>query len=568
MKPLDPRLLRHARAARSYIVLTAVSGAATAGLVVTQALLIASILGPLAEGTAALATLVGRLVAVLAVAGGRGLVAAAQERYSHRAATNVIADLRGQILTHAVALGPRWRSQDRAAGVAALTTRGLDALDAYFSKYLPQLLMVLTVTPALLIVVATMDWISAVTMLVTLPLVPIFMILIGKTTAEISARRLTAMTTLGARVLDLMSGLPTLKALGRETGPSARVRDLSEAHARTTFGTVRVAFLSGAALELVSTLSVALVAVPIAMRLVFGDMPLTVAIAILIMAPEVYFPVRAVGTHFHASANGLAAANQAFEILGTPAPTRGTQPAPDLAHSRIVIDAVSVRAPGRPAFTPAGLSVTLRPGSVTALVGPNGVGKSTAIGVLLALIPPDRGSVMAVDDAGVHDLADISPSAWWAQIAWVPQRPALLPGTVWQNLTGDFSRGSEPHGAALATANDAATRAGFAQVLASLPDGWGTAIGHGGVGLSVGQGQRLAFARALLQDRPLVVLDEPTAHLDSATSATVLATIEDLARRGRTVLVVAHQASLIATADTVVEVGHAPAPAGDAEVLA
>ncbi|MDR1152155.1 MAG: thiol reductant ABC exporter subunit CydD [Bifidobacteriaceae bacterium] len=568
MKPLDPRLLKHARAARSYIVLTAVGGAATAGLVVAQAILIASVLGPLAQGTATLSALTARLLAILAVAACRSLVAAAQERYSHRAATNVIADLRGQLLTHAVALGPRWRSEGRAASIATLTTRGLGALDAYFSKYLPQLLMVVTVTPALLIVVAMMDWISAVTMLVTLPLVPIFMILIGKTTAEISARRLSAMTTLGSRVLDLLSGLPTLKALGRESGPSARVRELSEAHARTTFGTVRVAFASGSALELVSTLSVALVAVPIAMRLVFGDMPLTAAIAILIMAPEVYSPIRAVGTHFHASANGVAAASQAFDFLALPTPTPGEGAAPDLARSRIVLDAVSVRAPGRASFTPADLTVTLRPGAVTALVGPNGVGKSTAVAVLLGLIPPDRGSVVAVDDDGPHDLADIAPPAWWAQIAWVPQRPALLPGTIWQNLTGDFSGGPEPPATALAAANDAATRAGFAEVVAGLADGWGTMIGHGGVGLSVGQRQRLALARGLLQDRPLVILDEPTAHLDDATAATVLATIEDLARRGRTVLVIAHQASLIATADAVVEVLQAPAPAAEVEVPA
>ncbi|MDR1427777.1 MAG: thiol reductant ABC exporter subunit CydD [Bifidobacteriaceae bacterium] len=559
MKPLDSRLLTRARAARRYIVLTAVFGAATAGLVVAQAILIASVLAPLAQGTTTLERLIPRLIAILAVAGGRALVAAAQERYSHRAATNVIADLRGQILAHTVALGPRWRDEGHGVATAALTTRGLDALDAYFAKYLPQLLMVATLTPALLIVVGAMDWISAVIMLVTLPLVPVFMILIGKTTAAIAEQRLSAMTTLGSRVLDLLCGLPTLKALGREMGPAARVREVSNAHARTTFSTVRIAFLSGAALELVSTLSVALVAVPIAMRLVYGDLALFTGIAVLIMAPEVYFPIRAVGTHFHASANGLAAADQAFEILQTPAPARGTGPAPDLRRARIVLEDVAVRHPDRDRYSPAGLNATLRPGSVTAFVGPNGVGKSTAVDVLLGLLTPDRGAVTAVDDDGPHDLADIDPAAWWAQIAWVPQRPALLPGTVWQNVTGDFVSNPTPKGADLAAADAAARRAGFDRVLAGLPDGWGTAIGHGGVGLSVGQGQRLALASALLQDRPVTILDEPTAHLDAATAEIVQDTIADLAKRGHTVLVVAHRTALIAAADQTVEVVSAPA---------
>ncbi|MDR0432032.1 MAG: thiol reductant ABC exporter subunit CydD [Bifidobacteriaceae bacterium] len=559
MKPLDPRLLRHAKAARPYIVLTAVFGVATAGLVVAQAILIANILGPLAQGTAQFTDMTGRLVAVLAVAGGRGIVGAVQERYSHRAATNVIAQLRGQLVRHAVALGPRWRDEGQAAPTAALTTRGLDALDAYFAKYLPQLLLVTTLTPLLLVVVAVMDWISAAIMALTLPLVPIFMILIGKTTAEISARRLSAMTTLGARVLDLLSGLPTLKALGRETGPSARVRELSQAHARSTFGTVRVAFLSGAALELVSTLSVALVAVPIAMRLVFGDMSLIAAIAMLIMAPEVYFPIRAVGTHFHASANGMAAADKAFRILETPLPEHGSKPAPDLSHARIEVRQLSVKTPGRATLTPSNLSFTLRPGSVTALVGPNGVGKSTALAVLLGLITPDSGAVLAADDAGPHDLREIEPESWWSQFAWVPTRPVLLPGTVWQNMTGDFSATSAtvPAGSDLEAASRAASQAGFAAVVASLPDGWATVIGHGGVGLSVGQGQRLALARALLGNRPVVVLDEPTAHLDAATAATVHGAIADLARQGRTVLLVAHQAALVGVADHVVEVTQA-----------
>ncbi|MDR3201677.1 MAG: hypothetical protein LBT54_00830, partial [Bifidobacteriaceae bacterium] len=379
MKPLDPRLLRHARSTRGYIVLTAGFGVLTAALVVGQAILIASVLGEAAQHLTTLRDAVPRLIAIVGIALARAVVSGAQERLSHRSATRVIAELRGQLLTHAVALGPRWLSEDRSAKIAALTTRGLDALDAYFSRYLPQLLMVATLTPGLLIVVGVMDWLSAVIILITLPLIPVFMVLIGKLTAAYSRDRIDAMTALGARVLDLLSGLPTLKALGREQGPAARVRELSDAHARATFGTVRIAFLSGAALELISTLSVALVAVEIGLRLVYAQMGLTTGLAVLIMAPEVYFPLRAVGTHFHASANGVAAAEEAFEVLETPARAPGTVPAPDLATAVIRAEHLTVHPPGRDRLAPHDLSFELKPGTLTALAGPNGSGKSTAV---------------------------------------------------------------------------------------------------------------------------------------------------------------------------------------------
>jgi ATP-binding cassette subfamily C protein CydD len=549
-----------------YIVLSAAFGATTAGLVVAQALLIAWILGPLADGTATVAQLVPRLVGIAGVGLARAILAAAQERYSHRAATDVIADLRGSILDHAVALGPRWRDEGHAAEVASLVTRGLDGLNAYFSRYLPQFLMVATVTPALLVVVWAMDWVSGIIILVTLPLVPVFMILIGKTTQEVSERRLTAMTTLGSRVLDLLAGLPTLKALGREAGPASRVRELSAAHARTTFGTVRVAFLSSAALELVSTLSVAVVAVQIGLRLVAHQMPLTPALAILVMAPEVYKPLRAVGTHFHASASGLAAADRAFAILQTPLPVRGDAPAPDLSRSTIRVEDVGVRPPGRDLYTPANLTLTLRPGTVTALVGPNGVGKSTAVEVLLGLIRPDHGRVVAVDDAGSQDLSGIDPHSWWAQIAWMAQRPCLVNATVWQNLSGDFSGPPVPDAVQRPRAEAAALQASLSEILAQLPDGWRTVIGEGGAGLSLGQRQRLALARVIFEDKPVVILDEPAAHLDEAAAGVVRDAIGAMARGGRTVLVVTHRPDLIAMADHSVTAASAPAPPREAQV--
>ncbi|MDR1186547.1 MAG: ABC transporter ATP-binding protein/permease [Bifidobacteriaceae bacterium] len=584
MKPLDPRLIKHARAARGYIVLTAVLGLVMSVAVVSQAMVVARLVGTLASGGEFGAHgLRDGLIAVVVIVAVRVGVAWTQERFAHRAAINTIAELRGSVLEHVVALGPRFEAEGGAAKAAQLVTRGLDALDAYFARYLPQLLMVATVTPILLVVAGFVDWVAAVIMLVTIPLIPIFMVLIGRLTEAYSARRLKTMTQLGAQVMDLITGLPTLKALGRERGPAGRVRELSRAHQKATFGTVRIAFLSGAALELIATLSVALVAVSVGLRLCYGQMSLVDGLAIIMIAPEVFLPLRNVGSHFHASANGVAASNRAFDLLALPVPAAGTLPAPDLRRATIVFDNVSVQAPGRDYQAPSRLSFSLPPASLTALTGPNGAGKSTAVEVLLGLTRPTEGRVLIVPEhrlasdanpcshpdaaqdgasgegadgesrgGGIGgggsvdeiDLSEVDLGSWWAQIAWAPQRPALLPGTVLQNLLEVYD--SDP--AVTPEVEAAARAANFDAVVAELPSGWRTRIGQGGLGLSVGQRQRLALARAFLGDQPLVVLDEPTAHLDAATEALILESITALNRQGRTVLLVAHRAALLSTA--------------------
>ncbi|MDR2565932.1 MAG: thiol reductant ABC exporter subunit CydD [Bifidobacteriaceae bacterium] len=553
MKPLDPRLLKHARAARNYMILTAALGVVMSVAVVFQAIVVARLVGTLASGgTTGPGWLRNGLIAVAVIVAARVAVAWIQERFAHRAATNTIAELRGAVLEHVVALGPRAEAEGGAAKAAQLVTRGLDALDAYFTRYLPQLLMVVTVTPILLIVAGFVDWVSSIIMFVTIPLIPVFMVLIGRLTEAYSARRLRTMTQLGAQVMDLITGLPTLKALGREKGPETRVRQLSQAHQKATFGTVRIAFLSGAALELIATLSVALVAVSVGLRLQAGHMSLVDGLAIIMIAPEIYLPLRNVGAHFHASANGVAASNRAFDILAVPLPAPGMAPAPDLAAAAIVFENVSVKAPGRDYLAPADLSFRLAPGSLTALTGPNGAGKSTTVAVLLGLLRPDRGRVLIEPTAGgpAVDLAEVDPTSWWAQIAWTPQQPALLPGTVLQNLLESYDATPE----LTPEVERAARAAAFDAVVEELPAGWETRIGQGGVGLSVGQRQRLALARAFLGNQPLVILDEPTAHLDPATEASILGSIAALQRQGRTVLVVAHRASLLGQAHQAVPV--------------
>ncbi|MGN8246083.1 thiol reductant ABC exporter subunit CydD [Cellulomonas soli] len=549
MKPLDPRLLHHARAARGYLALTVSLGLVTTALIVTQALLLARALGRAVAQGADLDALGPTVVALAAIVLARTAVTAVQERYAHRAATRAVAELRESVVAHAVARGPRWLAGGDGPGVVTLATRGLDALEPYFVRYLPQLVLAATVTPATVLVVLGLDWVSAAIIVGTIPLVPIFMVLVGRLTQGRSEKGLRTMQRLSAQVLDLLAGLPTLRALGRERGPAARVQALGDAHRRATMGTLRIAFLSGMVLELLTTLSVALVAVGIGLRLVDGQLDLVTGLAVLVLAPEVFAPLRQVGAHFHASTDGVAAAEQAFAVLESPLPARGTAPAPDLRTTTVRLRGIAVRA--RDHAAPAGLDVDVVPGRVLALVGPSGSGKSTAVEVLLGLVPPDAGAVTLVpSDGAAIGLESVDLDGFWAQITWLPQRPVLEPGTIAQAVGG----------ADLTARQTAAALTGLDAVLQDLPDGWGTVLGRGGSGLSVGQRQRVALTRALLTDAPLVVLDEPTAHLDAIGEQVVLDTVRELRRAGRTVVLVAHRASLAATADDVVTVRTGPLP--------
>lgn len=541
MRPLDPRLLRYARSARGYVALTACLGILTAALVVAQALLLAHALGRAVHDGATLDAIAPLVAGLAAVVAARVLVTGLQERYAHRAATRAVGELRDAVVERAVDLGPRHLAAGHGPALVTLVTRGLDALEPYFVRYLPQLVLAATVTPGTLLVVLGLDWISAAILVGTIPLVPIFMVLVGRLTQGRSERGLATMQRLGAQVLDLLAGLPTLQALGRERGPAARVRELGDAHRRATMGTLRIAFLSGMVLELLTTLSVALVAVGIGLRLVEGHLDLVTGLAVLVLAPEVFLPLRQVGAQYHAAVDGVAAAEQAFALLDEPAPARGTRPAPDLAATTLRLDGVGVATTD--GLAPAGLDLVVPPGTVVALVGASGAGKSTAVDVLLGLLPPDEGRVVLDGPDGPVDLADVDRDTLWSQVTWLPQRPVLEPGTLADVVGGDD--GSRARAAALT---------GLDAVLSTLPAGWGTPLGRGGVGLSVGQRQRVALTRALLSPAPLVVLDEPTAHLDASGEQVVLDTVRALRDEGRTVVLVAHRASLAACADTVVPV--------------
>ena len=548
MRPFDPRLLRYARSARGPIAVTALLGTLTALLVLAQALFISAALSPVVSGTASLTDVWPYIAGIAAVFACRALIVSAREAVSTRAAAAAVRELRGRVVDASVTLGPRWRATKGAETTTLLST-GLEDLRPYFVSFLPQLVLVCTVTPAALGVILLLDFWSALTALLVIPLIPIFMILIGRFTPAASEDKLASMKRLTAQLLDLMSGLPTLRGLGREKAPRTHLHALGAANTKATMATLRVAFLSGGVLEFLTTLSVALVAVEVGMRLVFGDISLFHGLAVIMLAPEVFEPLRQVGAQFHASANGVTASKVAFDIIeeAEAVASPGTDVCPDMARTDIVLDGLGVRARG--AWAPAPTSGVIAPGIVTALCGPSGAGKSTIIACLLADMTPDAGRVLlrpsaSSSESGESVLSDIDPAAWRRQISWVPQSPTLVPGTILDNM------GNLP----LDDLNDAAAATGFDDVLASAPDGWNTAIGSGGVGLSVGQRQRLALTRALAAHSQVVILDEPTAHLDAVSEETVVRAIDAMRDSGRTVIVIAHRAAMMEAADAVIDV--------------
>lgn len=538
VKPIDPRLLRYARATRFFLMAVVGLGAAGAALVIAQAMLIAEVVvGAFQHGHSA-SELRTPLVLLVAVAIGRAVVSWLTELAAHRASAAVKSELRGRLLERAAALGPGWLSGQRTGSLVALATRGVDALDDYFSRYLPQLGLAVVVPVAVLARIVTEDWVSAAIIVVTLPLIPVFMALIGWATRSQMDRQWRLLSRLSGHFLDVVAGLPTLKVFGRAKAQAESIRRITGEYRQATMRTLRIAFLSSFALELLATISVALVAVTIGMRLVHGDMDLYVGLVILVLAPEAYLPLRQVGAQYHAAAEGLAAAEEIFSVLETPVPATGSLVAPE---GEIGFEGVTVRYPGRSGEAVSDVSFVVGPGETVALVGPSGVGKSTLLNVLLGFVEPVAGRVRI----GGVDLAEADVEEWRSRVAWVPQRPHLYAGSIAENV-----RLARPD------ADDAAVRraladAGALEFVDALPDGVGTVLGEDGSGLSAGQRQRLAVARAFLADRPVLLLDEPTASLDGATEAEVVAAVSRLAV-GRTVLLVVHRPALLEVADRVV----------------
>ncbi|WP_280227659.1 thiol reductant ABC exporter subunit CydD [Nocardia farcinica] len=583
--PVDPRLWRHARSARRYLGYSVGLSLVTTVCIVVAATALGRVLaGVITDPTRRrISDWTAELVVLAVALAGRAVASWWQARIAHRAGASVVAELETAVLAAGAALPPRELDRRRTE-LAVVVGTGLSGLRAYLTGYLPALLLAVLVPPVVLAVILAHDPVSAGIAVVTLPLIPIFMVLIGLLTQGRAAATLAATTRLSDQLLDLFAGMPTLRALGREHadgGPAARtmehrVRALGDALRVRTMRALRIAFLSSMVLELLATLSVALIAVSIGLRLVYGGMDLYDGLVALILAPEVYLPLRMVGERFHAAQDGMAAADKAFAVLEPEGVRRGRiddrtlvgatdRPAVD-ERGGLALDgpgdlavdgrggpAVDGRGPAlvelaglgvraRDGWAPADLCAVIRPGALTVLAGPNGSGKSTALAAILGLVDADAGRVR-VDGIDVREL---DPDAWWRRLAWLPQRPVLVPGTLRENL--------ELLGADLVDLNRACAATGFDAVLDELPHRWDTVVGVGGVGLSLGQRQRLALTRVLAADRPVLLLDEPTAHLDEASEAGVLAALRERAAAGATVLVVGHRPTVLAAADQVIEV--------------
>ena len=452
--------------------------------------------------------------------------------------------MRAEAIAHVLRLGPLGPAGRDPGAVAALVTRGVDALDAYFARYLPQLILAVIVPLAVLATVLGQDVLSAVIIAVTLPLIPVFMILIGLYTRTRVDRQWETLSRLSGHFLDLVSGLPTLKIFGRAKRQATAIRAMGERYRSTTMGVLRITFLSSFALELLASLSVALVAVTVGVRLAEGQVSFSVALFVLILAPEAYLPIRLVGQHFHAAAEGLGAAEEVFALLEQQVPSGGTQAPP--TRPTIVLESVGVTYPGRehPALAPT--SAAMPPGTLVALIGASGGGKSTLLATLLGFVAPTTGRVL-LDDL---DLRDADLAAWRRTLGWVPQHPQLIaPGHPRPTIREAVRLGAPD--ADDARIERALADAGILAEVQLLPDGLDTFVSE----MSAGQARRIALARALLPDPQILLLDEPTASLDGASEEAVIESLRRARDAGRTVIVVAHRPAVVDAADVVVHVG-------------
>jgi ATP-binding cassette subfamily C protein CydD len=532
-------LLRRSPAARRYVGVTVVAGLVTTLAVIAVAFAVASILAELVADpslrnlgaqTPHLLLLVGAVVV-------QTVTVYAGQRYAQRAAQTVIGQVRADVLgalTDPARTDMRSLVASRSRASTVLLS-GLDDLGPYLSAYVPSLILAVTLTPIVIVVIAAVDLVSAGLIVLTIPLIPIFGILIGLMTRDRTQAKLDATARQQSMLLDLIAGIPTLRALHRAQGAAAQVKDLGSSWRRAAMGTLRVAFLSGAWLELMATLSVALVAVSIGLRLVYGEMSLFAGVLALILAPEAYRPLRQVGAAFHDSADGVAATDEAFALVDADTDagaalvecSRGTsgciETLPNLAGATIRFAGIAVRS--RDGWAPRGLRADCEPGAITVLTGPNGSGKSTALAALLGLVGLDEGAIIVADTV----LSQADRAACQPQISWLPQHPAMVPGTVAENLA--LYGPLDPDALASAAA----------------------ATGWDGAGLSAGQRQRLALTRTLARDVPVVLLDEPTAHLDEASRERVIAAVVARARAGATVIVAAHRAEWLDAADRIID---------------
>lgn len=543
-------------------------------LLIAQAWLLANVVNTVVFAQAALVDVMPNLWGLLALFLLRAGLAWASEQAAFHAAVQVKLAIRAQLYQRVQQLGPAWLTGERSGDLLNTLSDGVEALEAYYARYIPAMSLMALVPLAILVFVLANDWVSAVVMLVTAPLIPVFMILIGKGTEKRNQQQWQQLARMSAHFLDVIQGLTTLKLFNASRREAQVVAHISDQYRQSTMSILRVAFLSSFALEFFATVSIAIVAVLIGFRLFWGEMDFLYGFFVLLLAPEFYLPLRNMGTQYHARMAAIGAAERMVEVLGeTPHPNlspsmgeglREEFPAPPSLRERgLWGEGYSFRSltftypDGRTALN--NLSLDIHPHETLAIVGASGAGKTTLINLLMGFLQPQSGQILIGDTP----LTAITPETWRKQLAWLPQKPQLFPGTVADNI-----RLGNPT-ATLAQVQAAAEQAYAAEFIVKLPQGYDTLIGEAGQGLSGGQVQRIALARAFLKDAPLVILDEATANLDRASETLVQAGVERLAQ-GRTLVMIAHRLRTVQTADRIVvlEQGQVAVVGTHAELLA
>jgi ATP-binding cassette subfamily C protein CydD len=546
LRVLDPRLLRRARPIRVALAVDVGLGLVATALLLAQAVIVATLVAQAFDGRPA-AEATPLLVAFAVVLAVRAALSGATETIGRRAAGCVMSDLRLALVRSRLNGGAERAANHAGSGeIATAAVAGVDALEVYLARYLPQVVLSVTVPVAVLATALVVDPPSAVIMIVTLPVIPVFLALVGSTAGARARERWEALALLSDHVLDVVRGLPTLRAYNRADAQAGLVAESGERYRLGTMQVLRLSFLSGAVLDLAATLGTAWVAVTVGVRLIGGGVTLRAGLIVLLLTPELYAPLRTLGSLFHASTDGLAAAGRILDVLGTEprAPSGGGAPG---TWARVALAGVTVEHPDRGGAVLHEADLELRRGEVVVLTGPSGAGKSTAAALLLGLRRPDAGSVV-VDG---RDLATIDLRAWRREIGWLPQRPTMFRGTVRENIAlGNPAASAE-------RVVWAAELAGVGEVVEEFRRGYDTVIGPGGRGLSAGEQRRIALARALLADPTLLILDEPFAHLDAESAAVVARAIAQVAP-GRAVLVLEHDPHLLTVAHRTVALPAVP----------
>ena len=537
------RLIALARSSGFALTLTILLGWCGGLLTILQAWYLASIVNAVFLNgltRAALALPLGLLLAVVAT---KALTIWGADVSANVVAQRVKTDLRERLLTHLAGLGPAFTQGERTGELATAAVEGVESLDAYFSQYLPQLVLAASIPLSILILIFPIDLLTAIVFLLTAPLVPFFMIMIGKAAEALTGRQYQTLSRLSAHFFDVLQGLTTLKALGQAKSQANVIAEVSERYRDVTMQVLRVTFLSALALELLTTLSTAIVAVEIGLRLLYGKMEFLPAFFILVVAPDFYLPLRQLGLRFHAGMSGATAAKRIFEILDLPLPERNTPRESLFSYSvlRVVFEGVSYTYPNRETPALENVSFEIPYGKLTALVGASGAGKSTLASLLLRFIEPSSGQILV---AG-RPLLETPVEKWRRLVAWVPQNPYLFQDSLAANLKLARPQASETD------LVRACRQAGLMDFIATLPQGFDTMIGERGARLSGGQAQRLALARAFLKDSPFLLLDEPTSSLDPGLEAELQQSVQTL-MKGRTALVIAHRLSTVYQADQIV----------------